>query len=267
ILNNAGAVMLYGGTKDPEDLKAWESLAGERDEVVKTRNSEGKVTSTSVRKTPVLASAQLAALPEFRVVVFSDMPPAVGRVQPVWKRRGWAQAPLPAPALALPAPAPTPAPAPAGAVPAQALTDAPHSPGHPPGGRQHSHRGGARPAGGHPRRDDREAGRRRHPAPRVAHRQPSVVAARRRRRRRPAGGGGGPPPVARRRVPAVPGGGPPPVLGLPPGGGGGAAGAAGGAPRGAGGCGVGHPVGGLAQHVPAGGREADPRVRGDLRPG
>src|SRR5690606_29246748 len=86
--------------KDPEDLKAWESLAGERDEVVKTRNSEGKVTSTPVRKTPVLASAQLAALPEFRVVVFSDMPPPVGRVPPVGKARGRPQAPLPAPARA-----------------------------------------------------------------------------------------------------------------------------------------------------------------------
>lgn len=88
ILNNAGSVMLFGGTKDRDDLDFWSKLAGDRDEVVKTRNGDGAVTSTSVRKTPVLAPAQLATLPRYRVVVFrSDMPPAVGRARMAWERR------------------------------------------------------------------------------------------------------------------------------------------------------------------------------------
>lgn len=131
ILNNASAVMLYGGTKDPADLAAWAALAGDRDEPVKTRDGSGKVTSTSVRKTPVLAAAQLASLPKFRVVVFSDMPPAVGRVHPVWKRRGftaWAPAVSPAlpPTHMVTHPAPAQPPAPVGAAPTRELTDVTH---------------------------------------------------------------------------------------------------------------------------------------------
>jgi hypothetical protein len=133
IINNASVVMLYGGTKDPADLSAWATLAGDRDEPVKTRDGDGKVTSTSVRKTPVLAAAQLASLPKFRVVVFSDMPPAIGRVRPVWKRRGFSQwAPTTSPTtsptrvVARPAPAPTQSPTPVGAAPAREMADVAH---------------------------------------------------------------------------------------------------------------------------------------------
>lgn len=131
IVNNANTIMLYGGTKDSDDLDFWSKLAGDRDEVVKTRNGDGKVTSTSVRKTPVLAPAQLASLPKFRVVVFSDMPPAVGRVRPVWKRRGftpWAptQTPAPSPTHVDAHPSPTQSPTPAGAAPTRELADVTH---------------------------------------------------------------------------------------------------------------------------------------------
>jgi type IV secretion system protein VirD4 len=127
ILNNSSAVMLYGGTKDPADLAAWAALAGDRDEPVKTRDGSGKVTSTSVRKTPVLAAAQLASLPKFRVVVFSDMSPAIGRIHPVWKRRGFtAWAPAVPPVVSPTHLVAHPAPAPVGAAPARELTDVTH---------------------------------------------------------------------------------------------------------------------------------------------
>lgn len=127
ILNNAGTIMLYGGTTDSDDLSAWSSLAGDRDEVVKTRNGDGKVTSTSVRKTPVLAPAQLASLPKFRVVVFSDMPPAVGWVQAVWKRRGFTKwVPTQTPVLSPTHPAPAQSPTPVGAAPTRELADVTH---------------------------------------------------------------------------------------------------------------------------------------------
>ena len=127
VLNNAGSVMLFGGTKDRDDLNYWSSLAGERDEPVVTRNGDGKVTSTSVRKTPVLSVAQIATLPRYRAVVFrSDMPPAVGRAEMAWERRdvrALARASRKAPARPVtqvapthPAPAPVASPAPAGAV-------------------------------------------------------------------------------------------------------------------------------------------------------
>lgn len=88
VLNNAGAIMLFGNTKDRDDLDFWSKLAGERDEVVKTRDGGGKVTSKSVRKVAVLTPAQLANLPEGRAVVFRrSMSPAVGRVAMAWRRR------------------------------------------------------------------------------------------------------------------------------------------------------------------------------------
>jgi type IV secretion system protein VirD4 len=88
ILNNAASVMVFGGTKDRDDLDSWSSLAGERDEPVETHDAAGKLTSRTVRKVPVLSPAQLANLPAGRVVVFRrGMPVVVGRVRMAWKRR------------------------------------------------------------------------------------------------------------------------------------------------------------------------------------
>lgn len=88
VINNSGARMLFGGTADPEDLSVWTQLAGDRDEEVKTYGKDGRVVSRSTRKTPVLSPAQLANLPDGRVVVFRrGMRPVVGRVQMAWKRR------------------------------------------------------------------------------------------------------------------------------------------------------------------------------------
>lgn len=87
ILNNAGSIMLGGGTKDPEDLQAWSKLAGERDERTVTTDERGQVKSASQRKVDVLPAAELAHMPPKRVVVFHHgMPPALGRVRMVWER-------------------------------------------------------------------------------------------------------------------------------------------------------------------------------------
>ncbi|WP_337826253.1 type IV secretory system conjugative DNA transfer family protein [Pseudonocardia sp. UM4_GMWB1] len=88
ILNNSASIMVFGGTRDRDDLAYWSTLAGDRDERVETTDDHGRVTSRSVRKVPVLAPAQLANLPAGRVVMFRrGMAPAIGRPAMAWRRR------------------------------------------------------------------------------------------------------------------------------------------------------------------------------------
>ncbi|MGH3460724.1 MAG: type IV secretory system conjugative DNA transfer family protein, partial [Kribbellaceae bacterium] len=88
ILNNASTLLVFGGTKDPDDLQAYAALTGERDEDVDTTDRSRRVTSSTTRRVPVLSSAQIAQLPPGRVLVIRrDMPVAVGRVQMAWQRR------------------------------------------------------------------------------------------------------------------------------------------------------------------------------------
>jgi hypothetical protein len=88
ILNNAGSVLLFGGTRDKADLEYFSTLAGDRDEPVAAYDQFGKLTSRTVRKVPVLSPAQLANLPARRVVAFRrGMPVTVGRPQMAWHRR------------------------------------------------------------------------------------------------------------------------------------------------------------------------------------
>ena len=54
ILNNTGAVVLFGGTRDRDDLQFWSTLAGERDEPITTTDLHGRVASRTVRRVPVL---------------------------------------------------------------------------------------------------------------------------------------------------------------------------------------------------------------------
>lgn len=144
LMNNANVAMFLGGNKAVGDLKAFSELSGERDEVVVTRNGDGDVTSTSVRKAPVLSVGQLASLPKRKAVVYTgEMPIVIGRVVPVWKRHpsvgthllsGWVRRVVTRPTPTHPAPtqvlpAPTQAPAPAaitGAAPDRELTHATH---------------------------------------------------------------------------------------------------------------------------------------------
>ena len=88
IMNNSGTVMLFGGTKDLEDLGHWSALAGMRDERVPSLTSSGQVTGYSVRNVPVLSHEQIKNLPAFRTLVFCDgMPVVIGRIKRAWKRR------------------------------------------------------------------------------------------------------------------------------------------------------------------------------------
>ncbi|MCE3552409.1 TraM recognition domain-containing protein [Pseudonocardia sp. RS11V-5] len=88
ILNNAGAVMVFGGTRDREDLQFWSTLTGERDEPADTLDPRGRTVARTTRKTPVLAPAQIANLPTGKVLVIRrGIAPVVGRAQMAWRRR------------------------------------------------------------------------------------------------------------------------------------------------------------------------------------
>ena len=87
ILNNAAAALLFGGTRDRDDLQFWSTLAGERDEPVLSTDVHGSRSTRTVRKVAVLAPAQLANLPAGRVVAFRrGMPPVIGRAERAHRR-------------------------------------------------------------------------------------------------------------------------------------------------------------------------------------
>lgn len=87
ILGNAAVVLLGAGCKDPDDIGHWEALSGQREEIAETRNADGKVTSTSTRKVPVLTRDQIAALPKFHAVVYGQGPISIIRTPNIHKRR------------------------------------------------------------------------------------------------------------------------------------------------------------------------------------
>ncbi len=87
ILNNAATLLVYGGSRDPDDLAAYSILTGERDEEVANLDHAGNFSGLTFRRVPVLSPAQIAQLPERRVVIIRrGMAPAVGKVQMAWKR-------------------------------------------------------------------------------------------------------------------------------------------------------------------------------------
>lgn len=87
ILGNAAVVLLGAGCKDPEDIAHWEALSGLREEIAETRDADGKVTSTSTRKVPVLSRDQIAGLPKFHAVVYGSGPISIIRTPNIFKRR------------------------------------------------------------------------------------------------------------------------------------------------------------------------------------
>lgn len=87
ILNNAATLMVYGATRDPDDLAAYSSLTGERYEETPTWDEDGELRSITSQRVPVLTQSQIAQLPPGRVLLIRrNMPAAVGRVQMAWKR-------------------------------------------------------------------------------------------------------------------------------------------------------------------------------------
>jgi len=87
ITNNAATLLIYGGSRDYDDLQAYSALTGERYEDVPTWDEDGKLTASTNRRVPVLTGAQIAALPPRHVAIIRrGMPCAVGTVQMAWKR-------------------------------------------------------------------------------------------------------------------------------------------------------------------------------------
>jgi type IV secretion system protein VirD4 len=87
ILNNCGAVMVFGGTRDRDDLHFWSTLAGERDEPTLTTDMHGRVASRTTRRVPVLPPAQIANLPAGRVLLIRrGLQPVIGRARMAWRR-------------------------------------------------------------------------------------------------------------------------------------------------------------------------------------
>ena len=88
ILNNTASILVYGGTRDPDDLNAWSKLSGDREVEVENRDADGKVTGRTTRKEPVLPPARIANLPRGHcMVVRRGMPVCIGRTTMVWQRR------------------------------------------------------------------------------------------------------------------------------------------------------------------------------------
>jgi type IV secretion system protein VirD4 len=87
ILNNTATLLIYGGTRDHDDLTAYSTLTGERYEETPTWDDDGTVRSLTRHRVPVLSPAQIAQLPARHVVIIRrGMAPAVGTVEMAWKR-------------------------------------------------------------------------------------------------------------------------------------------------------------------------------------
>jgi hypothetical protein len=87
ILGNAGAILCFRLGADTDDLGHWSTLAGTRHERIAHHDTRGQVSSYSTHTVPVVSPAQLANLPKGRVVLFHhELPVALGRVRPGWKR-------------------------------------------------------------------------------------------------------------------------------------------------------------------------------------
>ena len=87
-------MLVFGGTKDRDDLIFWSTLAGDRDEPITTTDLHGRVASRTVRKVAVVPPAQIANLPEGRVLLIRrGIAPVLGRTTMVWRRRDfrWAR--------------------------------------------------------------------------------------------------------------------------------------------------------------------------------
>jgi hypothetical protein len=87
ILNNTNTLLVFGGTRSPEDLNIYATLVGEREVFTPQYDEFGRRHGFSSRFEPVITRSQLAGLDEFQTVIIKNkMLPMIGRVRPVWKR-------------------------------------------------------------------------------------------------------------------------------------------------------------------------------------
>lgn len=87
ILNNTGTLMLFGASKDAEDMQAFSTVIGDYAEDVETVDESTGHRSTSNRRSSVLGPGRLRELEFGQVVILARaMPVAIGRVDLAWKR-------------------------------------------------------------------------------------------------------------------------------------------------------------------------------------
>ena len=87
ILNNTGTLMVFGGTRSPDDLNIYATLVGEREAVAPSWDEHGARRGFGTRMEPVLARSQIAGMPKFRALIIKkEMLPMVGRVRMAWQR-------------------------------------------------------------------------------------------------------------------------------------------------------------------------------------
>jgi len=88
ILNNTATLLVYGGTKDTDDLNTYSTLTGERYEKVPTWDADGNTRTHTYQRVPVLTPAQISQLRFGRVLILRrGMAPAIGRTRMAWTRR------------------------------------------------------------------------------------------------------------------------------------------------------------------------------------
>jgi len=88
ILNSAAAVLVFGGCKDAADLALFGDLAGQREETAPVYDADGRLSSTSTRRVPVIPPAMLAGLPNHHALLIRrGMPVALARTPIAWRRR------------------------------------------------------------------------------------------------------------------------------------------------------------------------------------
>src|SRR5262249_9282689 len=88
IFNSASAVLMFGGCKDASDLDQFAKLTGEREEIVHTRDPDGRITSSTTRRVPVIPPAMLAGLKNHpALLIRPGMPRAPVRTPIRWQPR------------------------------------------------------------------------------------------------------------------------------------------------------------------------------------
>jgi hypothetical protein len=87
ILNNTGTLLVFGGTRSPEDLNIYATLVGEYEAITPHWDERGDRRGYGTHMRAPLSRAQIAGLSEFHVLIIKNkMLPMIGRIRPVWDR-------------------------------------------------------------------------------------------------------------------------------------------------------------------------------------
>lgn len=87
ILGNTASLLVFGGTRAPDDLALYSTLSGEREVDVETFDADWRRVSSSTRIEPVLSPGRIAQLPKHHVMIIKrDLAPMIGKVTMAWNR-------------------------------------------------------------------------------------------------------------------------------------------------------------------------------------